>query len=292
MGFEDRDYSQSDESWKSSGATDTPVTKWFVILTVVTFVIQLFTGSSVMYELLSLKSHAVLEGQVWRLFTFAICHNPVDILRLIVSMLIIWRFGTELERMYGSHELFMIYVSMIAFVGVSFSVWGLIFSLSSPLHGGSYSVALGLLALFATHFPRMEVCILPLISIQLRWLVALYALFGVYPALHIFQAGGGPIGFAYASEVLSIVFALAYRRFDWHLSAFIRNFDPSAWKRAWRNRMARGRLRVYKPSVEIPDLESKVDDLLAKIHEHGSESLTDEERAILVKASERIKNRS
>ena len=38
-------------------------------------------------------------------------------------------------------------------------------------------------------------------------------------------------------------------------------------------------------------LDAKVDAILAKIHEQGSESLTESERAVLAKASERYKNR-
>jgi membrane associated rhomboid family serine protease len=290
MGFEDRDYSQQ-ESWSSTGPVETHVTKWFVILTVGAFILQALTNSSVMFELLSLKADAVLQGQVWRLFTFAICHSPPDIIGLVFSLLIIWRFGIDLERMYGSTEILCYYIAMIGFVGLSFVLWGFIVPLSAPI-AGSFTVALGLLTLFATHFPRIEVYILPLITIQLRWLVALYAVFGLYPALMIIQQGGGLLGLAYASTVHSILFALAYRRYDWHLSAFTHYFRPGAVRRFLRSRFSRRQLRVYKPATEPMDLDSKVDALLAKIHEHGSESLTDEERAILMRASDRMKNRS
>ena len=293
MGFDDREYSQ-EEAWTASARPDNVVTKWFVILTVVVFVMQAFTvseGSSVLYELISLKASAVMQGQVWRLLTFAICHHPNDIIGIVFSLLIIWQFGTQLERMYGSHELLLYYLSTALFVGLSFTAWGLVVSLPVPL-SSSFTIALGLLALYATHYPRLEVYILPLISVQLRWLVAIYALFGLYPALRVVQAGGGVIGLAYASPVLSIAFAIAYARFGWHLSSITSRMNPAAWQRAWRNRMARRRLRVYQPSIEIDNLEAKVDAILIKIHEQGSESLTAAERAVLVKASERAKSRT
>lgn len=293
MGFEDRDYSQ-EEAWSSSPQPDNVVTKWFVILTVIIFVMQLLTmsqsPSSIIYEFLSLKAPDVLHGQVWRLLTFAMCHHTADIIGIVFSLLIIWQFGTQLERMYGSREMLLYYPGMALFVGLCFTACGMIVPLEFPL-SGSFTVALGLLALYATHFPRLEVCILPLITIQLRWLVAIYALFGVYPAIQIMQRGGGLLGLAYASTVLSVVFALAYRHFHWHLSSLTNAIDPAAWKRSWRNRAARRRLRVYDPTPEVDNLETKVDAILIKIHEQGSESLTDAERAVLVKASERAKNR-
>jgi hypothetical protein len=185
----------------------------------------------------------------------------------------------------------LFYLAMTLFVGTAFTLWGLVVPLPMPLYG-SFTGALGLMALFATHYPRMEVCILPMIVIQLRWLVALYALFGLFPALRVLQAGGGVIGLAYASSVLSIAFALLYRRFEWRLDAVAGQFSPATWRRAWRTRTARRTLRVFQPPSEAEDLEGKVDAILAKIHEQGSDSLTDAERAILTRASEKIKNRT
>ena len=295
MGFESRDYSQ-DESWKDTARHDTPVTKWIVILTIVLFVMQVLsisptTQTSALFELFSLKASNVLAGQVWRAVTFIFCHEPTEIIGLVFSLLILWRFGNELERMYGSRELALFYLAMTLFVGTAFTVWGLVVPLPLPLYG-SFTGALGLMALFATHYPRMEVCILPMIVIQLRWLVALYALFGLFPALRVLQAGGGVIGLAYASSVLSIAFALLYRRFEWRLDAVVGQFSPATWRRAWRTRTARQTLRVFQPPSEAEDLEGKVDVILAKIHEQGSDSLTDAERAILTRASEKIKNRT
>ncbi|MFO1044978.1 MAG: rhomboid family intramembrane serine protease [Planctomycetaceae bacterium] len=294
MGFDDRDYSQ-EESWSASSQPDNVVTKWFVILTVIIFAMGALTisgisGSSIVFESLSLKAPHVIHGQVWRLLTFAICHHPNDIFGIVFSLLIIWQIGSQLERMYGSREMLVFYPAMAMFVGIIFTMWGFILPLDSPLAGSSV-ISLGVLTLYATHYPRMEVYILPLISVQLRFLVAIFALFGLYPALRIVQGGGGVIGLAYASPVLSIVFSLAYRHFKWNLAGIVDVFKIASLKRAWRNRAARKRLRVFNPTHESDNLDTKVDAILIKIHENGSESLTVEERAILVKASERAKNR-
>ncbi|MBC8113634.1 MAG: rhomboid family intramembrane serine protease [Candidatus Saccharimonas sp.] len=295
MGFENRDYAQ-DESWQNTGSRDTPATKWIVILTIVIFVLQALsvsqrTQSSALFDWLSLDAADVLQGQVWRVVTFAFVNHPLGIIGLVLSLLMIWRFGTDLERMYGTSELAFFYVSAMAFVGVTFSAFGLFLELPDPL-AGSYTGALALLTLYATHFPRTEVCILPLISIQLRWLVALAALFGLYPALHMLQIGAGLVGLAYASYIGSIAFALLYRRFDWHLAAGLSLFSPATWRRTMRSRAARQQLRVFQPHGESDNLDDKVDAILAKIHEQGSDSLTDAERAILTRASEKIKNRT
>lgn len=292
MGFEDREYSQ--EEWNSAPRTDTPVTKWLVILTVVLFILQAFTVSPIthspaLFELISLKASAVLHGQVWRLLTYAVCYHPYNIVGLVFGLLITWQIGNPLERMYGSREMLLYYIGMVLTVGLTFTALG---SLRPDVRmDDSFTISLGVLALYATHFPRQEIYIFGLISVQMRWLVAIYSLFAVYPSLIAIQAGDGIGALASASVVMSVVFALVYRRYDLHLSAWTSAIDPSAWKRAWRNRMARRRLKVFQPVDDTAALGAKVDAILAKIHEHGSESLTPAERDVLARASEKYKNR-
>jgi len=292
MGFEDREYSQ--EEWNASPRNDTPVTKWLVILTVVLFILQAFTITAAsptpaLFELASLKASAVLQGQVWRLFTFVLCYHPMNILGLVFGLLITWQFGNQLERMYGSRELFLYYIATALAVGLSFTACGLL--KPGLWMVGSSTISLSVLALYATHFPRVEVYILPMISVQLRWLVAIYVLFAVYPALMAVQAGDGIAALADASVVMSVALALVYRRYNVHFSDYVSVVDPTAWKRAWRVRASRRNLRVFQPADDSNGLNAKVDAILAKIHEHGSESLTPAERDVLARASEKYKNR-
>ena len=60
----------------------------------------------------------------------------------------------------------------------------------------------------------------------------------------------------------------------------------------WRRGATQRKLRVFQPEPDLDDLDGKVDVILAKIHEQGSDSLTDAERVILTRASEKIKNRT
>jgi len=297
MGYENRDYSQADE-WQGPSRDDVPVTKWVVILSIIVFVLQALSISptsrvSPIFDFLVLKADSIRYGQIWRLISFAFCYYPTDILGLVFGLFITWRFGTDIERMYGSSESLLYLLTMTATVGTVFTVISLLSGSQGqfPLSGGS-TISLGLLALFATHFPRMEVFFLPMISVQLRWLVAIFALFTVYPAIMAFQMGNGIGAMAHASPAVSILFAVLYRRWHWNLSLFAESFHPEAWRRAWRSQQARQKLKVFHPTPENDKLEAKLDAILVKIHEQGSESLTAAERAILTQASERIKKRN
>jgi hypothetical protein len=103
-----------------------------------------------------------------------------------------------------------------------------------------------------------------------------------------------------------VAFALLYYRLGWRLSGLIPNLA------AWRRARARPRLRLYReddprrPSEAITasapvsagsaadvdeQLEAKLDAVLEKVARSGQDSLSESERAILLKASEIYKRR-
>jgi hypothetical protein len=73
---------------------------------------------------------------------------------------------------------------------------------------------------------------------------------------------------------------------------------------AWRRQRARSRLRIYREEDEPQtpvrvaaasdvdeQLEARMDAVLRKVSDHGIESLTEQERGILLQASERLKRK-
>src|SRR6185437_13627154 len=94
-------------------------------------------------------------------------------------------------------------------------------------------------------------------------------------------------------------FGYVYYRRNWRLI----NWIPEL--RAWRRRLFRPRLRVYReeevrapvgvPAATAPaedeQLEAKMDAILEKISRVGKENLTESERELLLRASEAIRRR-
>jgi membrane associated rhomboid family serine protease len=307
MGFEDRDYNQYDPSWQTSWGQDTPSTKRLLIITVVVFVLQtLLTREagldsvmrfgarrvSFVDEWAMLDAQATLSGQVWRVLTYAFCHDRQSPLSLVFNMVGLWFLGRRLERMYGSREFLLFYLTAAISAGALFTAFGIAGPLPLPL-SGAYPPVLALFALYATHFPREEILFFWLIPVQIRILILVIVGLDLYTLLQAAQGEIGlPIAAMTSAHLWGVAFGYLYRHFDWHLSGMWNQINPARWRTAWRRASASRRLRVYAPSVEVEPLEEKVDAILAKIHEHGSDSLTDTERAILAKASERYKNRT
>jgi membrane associated rhomboid family serine protease len=92
-----------------------------------------------LYHLLSNRAEAVANGEVWRLFTYALLHDRRNATHLIVNMLSLYSMGAFLEPLLGRRRLgLLLVVSAIAggiasalfinaeSVGASGAVWGLL----------------------------------------------------------------------------------------------------------------------------------------------------------------------
>src|SRR5258707_7251077 len=148
MGIYDRDYyRRSGPSIFSSFAERGHVCKWLVAINVVFFVIQLMTVQSREVPLgdprsmnvdrhdepdgsdepafsahghrvkevarpftdaLILDFPKVLQGQIWRLLTYAFLHD--SFWHIFWNMLLLWWFGKDVEDLYGPREFLTIYL--------------------------------------------------------------------------------------------------------------------------------------------------------------------------------------
>lgn len=308
MGSSNRDYMQDDyDTRQRSWGDDVPTTKWLMIVTVAAFVLQLMithetvisgddgpvsvmrNESSYIEEWFALDAGKVLHGQVWRLATYFFCnpvHNPYN---LLFNMIGLWFLGSVLERMYGSRELLWFYLTSGVVCGVIFTAFGLKLNLPSPLMGAG-SCVMALFCLYATHFPRQEILFFWLIPMQIRVVLLIYIVMDVFSILSAYKGHTPWQVVAYTSELWGIAFGYLYRRMNWKLSEFADMFDFRRLQRSIRRANTARNLRVFQPEPTT-NLDEQVDAILAKIHEHGSESLTERERAILQKASEQAKNR-
>ena len=324
MGSTNRDYMRDDiDSGRPSWGHDVPTTKWLIIVTVALFFSQtifthdipfedpavprvaLISGSSTVQpvaqkiftittsyveEWLALEPHKIWQGQVWRLMSFVFCHDRHAPFNLVFNMIALWYLGSSLERMYGSREFLWFYLVAALFCGVVFTAFGLKLFLPFPLMGSNPCV-LALLALFATHFPRQELLFFGLIPIQIRILLLIYVVVDFLIILQAFKGEGTWTRVAYMSELWGVAFGYLYRQQNWRFASIGDQFDVSRIKRSMRRATTARNLKVFQPESTLSNLDEQVDAILAKIHEQGSESLTDRERSILQRASDQAKNR-
>lgn len=78
------------------------------------------------FERLALVPAAVLHGEVWRLLTYALLHDPVSATGVLFTVLSLWLLGAPMERAWGARRMALVaagatLVGAVAVVGVGFA---------------------------------------------------------------------------------------------------------------------------------------------------------------------------
>ena len=307
MGIESRDYLRSDDGPRSFGGsmTATDVVKSLIIANVVVFVLQMSTAkplvvnmggravqiqgatTSTVQEFLSLDVEKVTSSfQIWRLLTYAFCHDLNGIFHILMNMYILYVTGRRIQAYYGPQEFLLFYLTAAVLSGIGFVFLQLVLGQGGAAIGASGAVASVFIA-YAMRHPREVWLLFFAIPVQVRWLCLGFVAWDLYPV--VMELSGQPAakGIAHAAHLGGYLFGFLYERNHWRLSGFVSGISTDKLKLPKR----RSHLKVYAPEEEAGDLEARVDELLQKVHEQGESSLTDDERALLAEASRRYRTR-
>lgn len=292
MGLDNRDYLRDDYLDDSPRMRFTAggIISKIIAVTVICYLAQLFTtrnGVSFVTQWLELRFNAtVYGGQIWRLLTYALCHNPGDLLHLVMNMATLFFIGRMLLPVMGDREFVWFYVTSAVFAGIVGVTFYRVIGMTPAILGASGAV-FAVFTATAMHYPRQVVLLMGAIPIELRWLLAIFIGIDAFPILtgraDVTQTAG-------SCHLGGVLFGYLY--FRWHMN-ISRWWDQFAGRIISRRR-SRGKLKVYAPS-ESPEsnLDEPVDAILEKISQQGEASLTARERNILTQASRQLrKNRN
>ena len=165
---------------------------------------------------LTLDPYRILHGQIWRLVTWVIV--PPDSLDIftIIMLLFYYNLGTALERTWGSsHYNVYIYSSMLFTIAGSFLCMGVLYLLTGGMatetasvvfYSGSYAfstyyINLSIFLAFAATYPDMQVLLMFVIPVKVKWMGILDAILIVYTVI----AGNLFTKFAVVASLLNFV---------------------------------------------------------------------------------------
>ncbi len=264
---------------------------WIIVLNVVVFFLDLVLQSAFRLNIdrvFGLSLDGILHFMIWQPVTYMFLHGGV--MHLLINMLLIYVCGTEFERAFGTRRLLRFYF-ICGIVG-GFAFLGL--ALARPDFSRDYLIGAsgagyGLLMAAVIFFPHIQV-VLFIIPMPIRvfgLIVAAMLLFQALSPEGIENLGGE------VCHVAGAVTALLVFRF-WGMTPrvsiggfegipvgraagwFRRGFRAGAWERR-RKRHA--------------EEEARVDQILAKVREHGLQSLSRSEKKTLAEATRRQQER-
>jgi membrane associated rhomboid family serine protease len=230
----------------------TPAVKTLIITNIVAFVLNLIVP--VMTIRLGLVPQAVFgELAFWQPLTYMFLHDTAGVGHILINMLSLWMFGTDLERHWGTRFFTKYY--LIAGVGAAFTTlvfaWfssGVYYSVTVGASGAIY----GLLLAYGLSFPNRPIFLYFIFPIPAKYFVMIIGAITFLSSLggpgggiaHATHLGGLVVGYLYLKGLRARPLdELKYRWLRWRLARSRSRFDvysgggPSDdddWKKEWK----------------------------------------------------------
>jgi len=255
----------------------TPLVRALLVANAVVYALQLLADRLFPFTAwFGLDPVLVAKGAVWQLVTYAFLHG--GIWHLLFNMLALFVFGTAVEVAIGTRAFAGLYATSAVGAGIcSLAVaWGR----STVLIGASGGV-FGILMAYALLFPYRPVTLLVMfvlpVTLQARWLVAIFA----WIELMLLMSSGTGRGLGQVAHLTGLLFGWAYLRGPGWIAR---------WREAARRRRVERQFGFVRRGRERHDrLQEEVDGFLDKISKRGMAGLSEAERRRLYEASEELK---
>ncbi len=307
MGYQDREYFRESHSPYLNLIRSTRVCWGLVIVIALVFLATVFTQETTdpLQDYLRIDPRAMVQDWQWhRLLTAVFVADKVW--HLAFALILIWLIGHELEQMVGGLEFFAFFLVSTLLSNLAVT---LVYYYVEPRHGfgfgtgvssfGPAGPALALLAWAVMLNPHRVVTYL-FVPMPL-WIMGMVVM--VFDLFFFMQHQ--PMAIRLAVHALSVPFACAYAFFDWRLTNWRRFSSKIPAQRQLSSVLQFPAKRSNGNSEDPPpatttsmirrtvdeQLEAKLDAVLEKVSASGMQSLTEEEKSILKKASEVMKRR-
>lgn len=214
----------------------TPAVKALISVNVAAFLASFFFRDVNMY--LGLTPAAVVQRfALWQPVTYMFLHAGV--LHLVFNMLMLWMFGVELERLWGTPFFIKYYfVSGVGAAVTTLAISFLPFEFAErmfyiPTIGASGAI-FGLLLAYGLYFADRPIYMYFLFPVKAKYFVLITGAITLLLAVgdstggvaHVAHLGGLAFGFAYLKVGRSRPLAeLKYRYFRWKMNRHRRKFD-------------------------------------------------------------------
>ena len=200
---------------------------------------------------------------LWQLVTYMFLHSVSDPWHIIFNMLVLWMFGSEVEKAMGTRRFLTMYFTAGIFAGI----FGCLFTPNNPILGASGAIFAVEIA-FAMFYPNATI-IFFVFPIKAKYLVTIFAGITVFNCL--MPTGGNVAHFAHLGGLL---YGFLFIRYEPRFTNFIIS---------WQNQQKENE---YRKEEEVRKV---VDALLDKVNRTGMKSLTRRERSYLKNASKRYR---
>ena len=228
-----------------------PAIKALIIVNVAIFLLMWLMPaglSQAMQEFLGLMPAAIFESfRVWQPVTYMFLHDTTRIGHILINMLALWMFGTELERLWGTNAFLRYYfatgiAAAITTVVVSLAPFPATSRMFDTVTIGASGAIYGLLLAYGLTFPNRPIYIYFIFAIPAKYFVMILGAIAVLSSMgsgdgiaHITHLGGLIAGYVMLrGGRLSPANEVRYRYLRWKMDRARKKFGVySGGKSDW-----------------------------------------------------------
>ncbi|HIR00024.1 MAG TPA: hypothetical protein IAB23_10190 [Candidatus Scybalocola faecavium] len=147
--------------------------RYIIVLYAIGFFLS-WTMPEVYYTYFCLDAERILHGEVWRIFTFLLNSPSSNPIFVIFSLYFYYLLGNTLEQVWGAFRFNLYYLTGILGTVLASIIVYLVTGLSGIFfYMDTYYINLSLFLAFATIIPDMQVLVMFIIPVRMKWLAIL-----------------------------------------------------------------------------------------------------------------------
>jgi len=168
--------------------------------TIIVYLFGYIDPSNVIYRFLCWDQGKIMQGQVWRLFSYIFIPDSSYLLFVLLGAFFYWFIGRLLESQWGAFRFTLYYFSGIVLTDIV--------ALATGIPASSANLNLSLFMAYATLMPDATVFLMMFIPLKMKWLAWFYMALTAIDMVRFIVVGGFPLGVYYA--LLTLVPFLNY----------------------------------------------------------------------------------
>jgi membrane associated rhomboid family serine protease len=195
------------------------------------YVMSLVDKTNALYYFLCFDRAAILRGQVWRLFTYALTFDSGNILYTAIGLICYYSLGQAIENSWGTFRFNLFYFSGMLMMDIYCMIFG--------GYADVYYLNLSLFLAYATLYPNAHFLLFFVIPVK-AWIFALFDL-----ALVLF----GLFAYPFPSNLFSVISLANYFLF---FGKDVMNVIPLSWQANFRRLFRKKKSYAPKQAKTIP----------------------------------------
>ncbi len=251
-----------------------PAIKNIMLINATVFILQLnLSLNQVLVSNFALRPLEVIYSfRLWQLFTYLFLHG--DFWHVFFNMFVLWMFGSELERTWGTRR-FLIYYLL---TGIGAGLFVLFLSDASTI--GASGAVYGIMIAYALNYPDRLIYIYFMFPVKAKYFMGFLALVSFFSTI-----GPNVDGIAHAAHLGGMVVGFVYLKYWEYFYKLKSTFRGSMRK----TRSAPNLFYTKGGEAKTEYYRRLVDELLDKINRVGYINLTDDEKKKLEEGSKYLR---